>query len=180
MINEREFVAAAERMTAEQFSELLRTSDPEQQRALAAYLGTQKFERMRLLAQRQLVRGAAKRGNVVILPGILGSELSASNEKIWFSFWSILKGDFDQLQVDSSGKSIKVITSGAALRRYYGEMEQFLLAEWNVLMFPFDWRLNISDSAELLVKKVVEFFGSADNVHLVAHSMGGLVSRVVA
>ena len=143
-----------------------------------------KLDRLRTLAQRQLVRGpAAKKGNLVLLPGILGSELTVGSnqlEKVWFGLWSIFKGDFDQLQIDTVGKSIKPVDPNAAMRRYYGELEQHLLTDWNVLVFPYDWRLDIRNSADLLADKINARFGSPSGVHLVAHSMGGLVSRCLA
>jgi pimeloyl-ACP methyl ester carboxylesterase len=184
MLDERAYIAQVEAASPETFSEMLSTADQEQQNALRAYFGAAKLDRLRTLAQRQLVRGpGAKKGNLVLLPGILGSELTVGTtqlEKVWFGLWSILKGDFDQLQLDSSGKSIKAVNPSAALRRYYGELEQSLLAEWNVLVFPYDWRLDIRSSADLLVDKINAQFGSANGVHLVAHSMGGLVSRSLA
>ena len=184
MLDERAYIAQVESASPEKFSEMLSTADQEQQSALRAYFGSAKLDRLRTLAQRQLVRGpAAKKGNLVLLPGILGSELTVGStqlEKVWFGFWSILKGDFDQLQIDSAGKSIKPVNPNAALRRYYGELEQYLLADWNVLVFPYDWRLDIRNSADLLADKINAQFGSSSGVHLVAHSMGGLVSRSLA
>ncbi len=184
MLDERAYIAQVESASPEQFSEMLSTADQEEQSALRAYFGSDKLDRLRTLAQRQLVRGAAqKKGNLVLLPGILGSELTVGSsqlEKVWFGFWSIFKGDFDQLQLDSAGKSIKPVDPNAALRRYYGELEQYLLADWNVLVFPYDWRLDIRNSADLLADKINAQFGSSTSVHLVAHSMGGLVSRSLA
>lgn len=184
MLDERAYIAQAESASPEKFSEMLSTADQEQQSALRAYFGSAKLDRLRTLAQRQVVRGpAAKKGNLVLLPGILGSELTVGSdqlEKVWFGFWSILKGDFAQLQIDSAGKSIEPVNPNAALRRYYGELEQFLLADWNVLVFPYDWRLDIRGSADLLADKINSQFGSSSGVHLVAHSMGGLVSRSLA
>jgi pimeloyl-ACP methyl ester carboxylesterase len=184
MLDERAYIAEVEAASSEQFAEILSTANMEQQAALRAYFGASKLERLRALAQRQVVRGpAAKKGNLVILPGILGSELTVATdntEKVWFGFWSILKGDFDQLQVDSAGKSIKTVNATGAFRRYYGELEQYLLADWNVLVAPYDWRLDIRDSADLLINGINSQFGSAKDVHLVAHSMGGLVARSMA
>ena len=42
--------------------------------------------------------------------------------------------------------------------------------------FPFDWRVSIDSSADRLADEV-QAFAQGDPVHLVAHSMGGLVSR---
>ncbi len=181
MFNERTFIASVEAKTPQQFAETLRTAGGDEQRALRAYFGAAKFQRLVALAQRTVLRGGgAKLGNVVIIPGILGSELIVGDEKVWFSFWSIVKGDFDQLQVSSNGASVKQVSPSGLLRRYYGELEQYLLKDWNVLVFPYDWRLSIRDSADLLAKRIEATFGSATRVHLVAHSLGGLVTRSLA
>jgi pimeloyl-ACP methyl ester carboxylesterase len=181
MINEREFISNVETASPEAFANILRNADAGQQRALCAYFGRGKFERLRTLAQRQVVlRDGAPRLNVVILPGILGSELCLGKEKIWFGLWSIIKGDFDQLQVNQEGASVKPLSANGLMRKYYGELEQYLLAKWNVTVFPFDWRLGLRESADLLNLFVKQQFGENAKFNLVAHSMGGLVSRSFA
>ena len=52
-----------------------------------------------------------------------------------------------------------------------------LSREWNVRPFFFDWRVDIRKSADALAHNINTWFGSESPVHLVAHSMGGLVSR---
>ena len=47
---------------------------------------------------------------------------------------------------------------------------------WNVRPFPFDWREDVDGSADRLGRRGADF-GAGEPVHLVAHSMGGLVSR---
>ncbi len=181
MIDERAFIAEVESASAERFAEILRTADMEQQRAMQVHFGAEKFERLRLLAQQQVTRGVVqKKGKVVLLAGILGSEITVGTEKVWFSPWRIFLGDFDELQLDSSGKPLKPSSATGMLRQYYGEIEQTMLLEWDVLSFPFDWRLDIRASADLLASAIVQHFGAPDGVHLVAHSMGGLVSRCLA
>jgi pimeloyl-ACP methyl ester carboxylesterase len=181
MFDERAFLSDVETASPEHFGEILRTANLDQQRALRAYFGTAKLERLRVLAQRQVTRGTTrKKGRVAILPGILGSQLNLGTEEVWFGFWNIVRGEFGQLDVDGSGTSIHPVDAPAALRRYYGEIEQYLLREWDVLVVPFDWRLDIRTSADVLAERVRARFGSTDDVHLVAHSMGGLVARSLA
>lgn len=180
MIDERAFIAEVETASADRFAEILRSADMEQQRALQAHFGAQKFDRLRSLAQQQVTRGVGKKkGKLVLLAGILGSEITVTN-KVWFSPWRIVLGDFELLQLDSSGKPLKPSSATGMLRRYYGEIEQSLLVDWDVLSFPFDWRMDIRDSADRLAAAIAKQFGTADGVHLVAHSMGGLVSRSMA
>ncbi|HZP21825.1 MAG TPA: CHAT domain-containing protein [Terriglobales bacterium] len=181
MIDERAFIAEVESASAEHFAEILRTANMEQQRAMQVHFGAPKFERLRLLAQQQITRGAAqKKGKVVLLAGILGSEITVGAQKIWFSPVRIFAGDFAELQVDDSGLPLQTSRATGLLRRYYGEIEQTLLRDWDVLSFPFDWRLDIRGSADQLKAAILQRFGSAEGVHLVAHSMGGLVSRCFA
>ncbi len=181
MIDERAFIAEVESASAEHFAEILRTADMEQQRALKVYLGEAKFERLRGLANQQVTRGVVqKKGKLVLLAGILGSEITVGATKVWFSPFRIFMGDFDELQVNDAGVPLNPSGATGLLRRYYGEMEQTLLLDWDVLSFPFDWRLDIRSSADALKDAILRRFGSADGVHLVAHSMGGLVSRCMA
>lgn len=181
MIDERKFITKVESASSDQFAEIIRTANIEEQQALGAYFGPERLQRLRTLAQAQLTRGPAQKlGKVVILPGILGSELSTTEEKVWFRIWSIFKGDFDQLQVNRSGASVKTVSPTGVLRMYYGETELYLSRNWDVLTFPFDWRLSIRESADALAVAILKRFGSAKDVHIVAHSMGGLVARSLA
>jgi len=181
VIDERKFIAEVESATPEHFGEILRTADLEQQRALQVHFGADKFERLRRLANQQVTRGVVKKqGKLVLLAGILGSEITVGTEKVWFSPFRIFRGDFSELQVNDAGQPLNPSSATGLLRRYYGEMEQTLLQDWDVLSFPFDWRLDIRSSADALKDAILRRFGSADGVHLVAHSMGGLVSRCMA
>ena len=49
-------------------------------------------------------------------------------------------------------------------------------SRWHVRPFAFDWREDIDRSAGRLDAEI-KAFGAGDPVHLVAHSMGGLVAR---
>jgi pimeloyl-ACP methyl ester carboxylesterase len=116
-------------------------------------------------------------GTVVVLPGILGSELYENDEHIWIGIWNIIRGDFDQLQLDAAGHSIKAIQAPTPLKDYYGELQLSLLQRWNVVAFPFDWRLDIREVARQLKEKIDASAPGASGFSLVAHSLGGLVAR---
>ena len=70
---------------------------------------------------------------------------------------------------------VRIDTAGVHRKTYVP-----LLAEldnrWDVRPFAFDWREDIRRSAERLDGEI-RAFGDGGPVHLVAHSMGGLVSR---
>ncbi len=179
MIDEQAFIHRVEAASPDEFAEILRTVDQDQERALRSYLGDAAFERMRNLALEQgLTRAASvsKAGNVVVLPGILGAELSEDGGKIWVSVLRLLRGAFGELAMDQTGNSLKSITATGVLKKYYGDLLLTLAKTWNVQAYAYDWRADIRTSADQLSQKVAAWFPNQP-VHFVAHSMGGLVVR---
>src|SRR5690606_24562027 len=92
-------------------------------------------------------------GNVVLLPGIMGSELtttwlpSGGQDTVWLSIPRVLFGQLDRLRlaangVDSHDPRYRVRPSGF-LKRYYGEAQLSLARRWNVKAFWFDWRKDL-------------------------------------
>ena len=63
------------------------------------------------------------------------------------------------------------------LKSYYGEALLSLARRWKAQAFWYDWRKNLDDAADQLRIEIDRWFGSNSPVHLVAHSMGGLVCR---
>jgi pimeloyl-ACP methyl ester carboxylesterase len=49
--------------------------------------------------------------------------------------------------------------------------------QWNVKAFWYDWRLDLVENTDALRDQINQWFGAHSSVNLVAHSMGGLVSR---
>jgi pimeloyl-ACP methyl ester carboxylesterase len=116
-------------------------------------------------------------GTVVLLPGILGSELYENHEQIWISIWNLIRGDLAQLQLDANGRSLKAIQASTPLKDYYGEMQLALLQQWNVVTFAYDWRLDIRALARQLKEKIDTSVPATSGFSLVAHSLGGLIGR---
>jgi pimeloyl-ACP methyl ester carboxylesterase len=174
LINERDYLAQVQKSAPRQFANILRTATGDGERVLRIHFGDAAFERMQQLAQNMATTPS---GTVVVLPGILGSELYENDEHIWIGIWNIIRGDFDQLQLDAGGKSIKAIQSPTPLKDYYGELQLSLLQRWNVVAFPYDWRLDIREVARQLKEKIDASAPGAVGFSLVAHSLGGLVAR---
>jgi hypothetical protein len=151
MINERDYLSQVQKAAPKQFANMLRTASADTERVLRVHFGDAQFERMQALAGNV---AAAPAGTVVLLPGIMGSDLYENDEHIWISPWNIIRGDFDQLQLDASGQSLKPIQAPSPVKKYYGEMQLALLQRWNVVAFPFDWRLDIRTAARLLGDKI--------------------------
>jgi pimeloyl-ACP methyl ester carboxylesterase len=181
--NEREFLSRVEAADPAEFARIIINADPQETNALKVHLGEAAFERQRKLAlESNLTRALAPRqGNIVVLHGIMGGELTLHggllSEQIWLNALRILFGRFEALRLDDKGASINRVDATGILKRYYGEMLLYLAQRWNVQAFWYDWRLSVHTSADQLAQKILDWFGPGATVHLVAHSMGGLVAR---
>lgn len=124
----------------------------EEDRALRAYLGEERYQRQRdLTLRRSIVRSAARQlaGNVVVIHGIMGSEPSAVSrggkiDQIWVKVMKIIGGALGHLQLADDGlkeldESLDVRPTGI-LKRHYGDLLLSLSATWRVRTFWFDWR----------------------------------------
>lgn len=113
---------------------------------------------------------------IVVIPGVGGSVLrNSSGQACWLWLTRL-----NQLSCSTSGLSNNTITAGTG---DYGVFDYYrplctMLEEnygdtYDVLFFPYDWRLsNVSSAASL----AIAINNSYDEVILIAHSMGGLVA----
>lgn len=156
--------------------------DGEEERLLEQEMGHEAFERARRGAARGRRRG--KLGKVLVLPGIMGSELDSVDRKgdadrIWIHFARLIAGRIGDLELTPEGEparpGLHVRTAGVH-RKTYVPLLMELDTSWHVRPFPFDWREDVDKSAARLDAEI-KAFGAGEPVHLVAHSMGGLVSR---
>jgi len=155
--------------------------------ALRDYFGPEEFERLRqLVGFSQTVRSrSAPLGNVILLHGITGSDLgvvagSGKPDDVWLNFFRLINGRIDRLKLAADGAreadpTWRVVLTGVN-KRYYAPAVLTLGGRWNVTPFPYDWRKDIDDSSNELAKLIRRDF-QGKPVHLVAHSMGGLVCR---
>jgi pimeloyl-ACP methyl ester carboxylesterase len=180
------FVAELERADALKLAGILRRPSAEETAVLRNYLGTERFERMHRLAQAALARaGAAEpKGNVVVIPTFLGSELTAfspggGQEPIWLNVRSLAADGLDRLRINDLGSpdpDEDELRPTGVLKRYYGELLLALAGRWNVLPFCYDWRKDLNAGADALSAWLEQRFPGKP-VHLVAHGSGGLLAR---
>ncbi|HUI52146.1 MAG TPA: hypothetical protein VLX60_10195, partial [Terriglobales bacterium] len=180
---ERAFLQKLAQSGPDDLIQAVRAADEKQERVLRIYLGDAQFEEIsRLAAATTATRGAAEKlGNVVVLHGIMGGELSLFDQGkaslIWVQILNLLAGKFADLGLDANGLSVRDVRATGIYLRYYGSQIVQLNQDWNVRPFCFDWRQDIRLAAEALFQNINSWFGSDAPVHLVAHSMGGLVAR---
>src|SRR5215213_437265 len=148
MFDERAFISQVERSNTDELAKLLVRPTLDQEKALRAHLGNERYQRMHSMAlKRRTSRslGDKPKGNVVVIHGIMGAELSISSSNggagdlTWVNAFRILRGWLDRLQLSDDGRSDLnskfSVTASGIMKRYYGEMLLALSENWNVKDF---------------------------------------------
>ncbi len=144
---------------------------------LEDYFGPAQHAELQRLAQqanRRSVRGGPR---VLILPGIMGSKLGHDDgwpfdDVIWIDPVDVARGRLERLALPQKGKAIRPL--GVLLFAYLALKYRLRQAGFDADFHPFDWR----QSQEQLGRELAERIDAeGPTVHLVAHSMGGLVAR---
>ncbi len=145
---------------------------------LEEYFGEAQYAELAALAResarRSIVRG---RKRVLILPGIMGSKLGTKrklwfDDLIWFDPTGVARGELRDLALR---KGDKVVPLGVFLFAYLKLKLLLKIQGYDADFHPYDWRLSTGTLGKQLHQRIAA--DSAREVHLVAHSMGGLVAR---
>jgi pimeloyl-ACP methyl ester carboxylesterase len=178
--NERAFLQKISASTPEELIEAISHADTKEERLLRIYLGSEQYDAIRRMS-RQMQRSGGKLGNVVVLHGIMGGELTLfsdqSQDLIWVQALRLLLGKFDQLTLNAEGFSERDVRPSGIYMRFYGSQLASLSQDWTVRPFFYDWRRDLRVAADELFQSINSWFGPDSPVNLVAHSMGGLVAR---
>lgn len=183
MPSQSELIRRFESAPLPELLKVIHRPNPDEAAALKVWLGPDRYETLRAAAlqPRSRNRGTEKRRNVVVLHGIMGSELSvrdgSDDDKIWANVWNLMRGRIKELRMGPDGQPEHPSFASDMMRKYYIGMLTGLARDHNVQPFWFDWRRDLKDSAAALDKAVQQWFGASSEVYFVAHSMGGLVVR---
>lgn len=137
---------------------------------------------------------------LIFVPGLMGSELWDNKGKLWpgnardwafgygaDKFTRLLSDDLETPDIVRSAVGVvdiyeKWIDAFEALRDSDTNLSLFTEggAKPTLLVAPYDWRKSINIGAVAVadaVERAINLHGDEVEIHLVAHSMGGLVSR---
>ena len=110
---------------------------------------------------------------VVLIPGIMGSNIHHKGNRIWFDHKELRKGGIRTfLNIDERG-----VEALSALGRIYSRFKEYFETDFDVLIYPFDWRKSLSESTRDFDKKMTSLMGFEQPISVVSHSMGGLLVR---
>lgn len=159
----------------EEVEEMLARGDHE--RELVAFFGASEYRVIDQLAR--AARAAPAGGERIwIVPGMMGTQLGlqrrdgAPNDLLWLDPVDIAAGRLTLLKLPGAAH---VVQLGAVLHSSLRMKLRLRAAGFDPVIFSYDWRLGIADAAKRLARQLRA--DPARTIHLVAHSMGGLVCR---
>ncbi len=114
----------------------------------------------------------------IVLPGTMGSHLRQDGERIWLDFIALSQGRLVELGITAPN-----VEPDGLLADFYADFVGYLETSHRVEPFYYDWRVSIIDSAKKLGQLVENRLSDCEARHqplrFVAHSLGGLVVRVM-
>jgi hypothetical protein len=152
----------------------------EERGELLAYFGEQEYRELAGLARAAHRRRPRRRdgGRAIIVPGIMGSQLGLQrhaplpHDVLWLDPVDIAVGRLTALRMPGNGA---VSSLGVVLYSYLRLKLHLRAAGFDPVFHHYDWRLGIDELGRGLARRVQQEPGA--RLALVAHSMGGLVSR---
>ncbi|MBS0346616.1 MAG: CHAT domain-containing protein [Proteobacteria bacterium] len=120
---------------------------------------------------------AKPRGTVVLVPGLCGSQLLVNKSEVWASILSLASGAF------STKLGIKDdVQPGLPLADTYVPLANSLRQRgYKVDMYGYDWRQPLANSIKGLAERITAAIKAMEPerkpVHIVVHSMGGVLLR---
>ena len=149
------------------------------QRELSDYFGPAEYRSLAALARRACtVRVSESAPRVLIVPGIMGSQLGLAraaplpNDIVWLDPLDIQRGRLAALRLPPAAP---IVPLGVVLFSYLRLKLHLRAAGFAVEFHDYDWRLSIVQSGCALAARLRALRPA--RVAIVAHSMGGLVSR---
>ncbi|MCC2657429.1 MAG: hypothetical protein K0Q76_2537 [Panacagrimonas sp.] len=133
-------------------------------------------------AQRPIARAKATtpappgpRPTVIVLPGTMGSALRIADEEIWLSFSRLMFGALGRIAYGRGAEPFALLDS------FYGPLVEHLRHSHRVEVFAYDWRHSVEQAARQLADRLTPLLADCERsgqpLRIVAHSMGGLVTR---
>lgn len=122
-------------------------------------------------------------GNVVFVHGTMCGNLTtrfgSTEDLLWLNLPRLSQGELALLRLAEDGSDLDptcpLNVSGINKMAYAGVL-LWLQGRWNVQPFAYDWRKDLDGAADALALHIEKHF-AGQPVHLVAHSMGGMVCR---
>jgi CHAT domain-containing protein len=113
-----------------------------------------------------------KRPILILLPGIMGSNLKKAGNVVWINYFRFLVGELSRLDINA-----QEVTASSLIKTSYKKIVGHFNDAYDVVTFSFDWRLPLEEAAALLNERIEKYLTYDQPIKIVGHSMGGVVSR---
>jgi pimeloyl-ACP methyl ester carboxylesterase len=150
-----------------------------QREELSAYFGAGEYRALAALARRARAARAREQAlRVLIVPGIMGSQLGLlrpgplPHDILWLDPLDIQRGRLAALRLPTA---VPVVPLGVVMFSYLRLKLSLRARGFAAEFHDYDWRLPIAESGRALAERLRAAHPA--RLALVAHSMGGLVSR---
>jgi pimeloyl-ACP methyl ester carboxylesterase len=142
------------------------------------YFGAAQYREIQSLLREAGRHASAGMPVVLILPGIMSSRLGRPvdaqfDDLLWLDFESVALGRLPELSL--SGYRNDVESLGIILTSYLALKLRLRILGFDARFFAYDWRKGLDDLGSNLAKELKRL--APRRVHIVAHSMGGMVAR---
>src|SRR5262245_17677067 len=147
------------------------------QGVLEEYFGESGYQELVDLS-RQATSAAVRGGpRVLVLPGLMGSKLGRRrsllpDDVLWIDPFDVVVGGLTKLALPGSSA---IEPLGVLALAYLKLKLRLRIAGFDADFHPYDWRRGIDELGRELMERIRK--DPARQVHVVAHSMGGLVTR---
>ncbi|MEM0517265.1 CHAT domain-containing protein [Aequorivita flava] len=110
---------------------------------------------------------------VVMLPGIMGSNLTQKDKEIWLHYGRILSGGLLNLGYSNVNK----IVADSVVKTSYYKLYKWLSGKYDVVVYPFDWRKPLPECASEFNTNIKGLMKIGQPIKIIGHSMGGVLVR---
>lgn len=113
---------------------------------------------------------------VIVIPGIMGSNLNKESFTVWPRIFPTNIGIYEKYLPIGKAE----LKPAGLVDKVYSKLINRLESEQNLKVVPFDydWRLNNLDNVERLDSILDIYKGEFEEIHIVAHSMGGILTKL--
>ena len=122
--------------------------------------------------------GEARKPVAILVPGTMGSGLKVNDSGVWLRYGALALGGLGKINIEASG-----VEPDGLVDDFYAPLLEYLAPSHQLHVVPYDWRLSVRVAAQRLLETLETALVDAEArqvpVRIVAHSMGGLVTRAM-